>query len=76
VFAAIWSRFFRRAPLEYLLNAAIKPTKHTRQARPGWLAELGDTGGSVAAETVSPVPFVVSTALHSGRRTTGGNTPC
>ncbi|MER6181831.1 DUF418 domain-containing protein [Streptomyces sp. NPDC001652] len=30
VFAAIWSRFFRRGPLEYLLNAATKPTKHIR----------------------------------------------
>jgi len=28
VFAAIWSRFFRRGPLEYLLNAATKPAKH------------------------------------------------
>ncbi|WP_230196687.1 DUF418 domain-containing protein [Streptomyces coriariae] len=30
VFAAIWSRFFRRGPLEYLLNAATKPAKHIR----------------------------------------------
>lgn len=30
VFAAIWSRFFRRGPLEYLLNAATKPTKYFR----------------------------------------------
>ncbi|GHH01288.1 membrane protein [Streptomyces lanatus] len=30
VFATIWSRFFRRGPLEYLLNAATKPTKHIR----------------------------------------------
>ncbi|MDO0910522.1 DUF418 domain-containing protein [Streptomyces sp. DT2A-34] len=30
VFAAIWSRFFRRGPLEYLLYAATKPTKHIR----------------------------------------------
>ena len=30
VFAAIWSRFFRRGPLEYLLNAATKPTKYIR----------------------------------------------
>ncbi|AMW12156.1 hypothetical protein A4E84_23265 [Streptomyces qaidamensis] len=29
-FAAIWSRFFRRGPLEYLLNAATKPAKHIR----------------------------------------------
>ncbi|MFE1946200.1 DUF418 domain-containing protein [Streptomyces massasporeus] len=29
-FAAIWSRFFRRGPLEYLLNAATKPAKHLR----------------------------------------------
>ncbi|MCX3285855.1 DUF418 domain-containing protein [Streptomyces sp. NEAU-H22] len=29
-FAAIWSRFFRRGPLEYLLNAATKPVKHIR----------------------------------------------
>lgn len=28
VFAAVWSRFFRRGPLEYLLNAATKPTKY------------------------------------------------
>ncbi|MEU0203501.1 MULTISPECIES: DUF418 domain-containing protein [unclassified Streptomyces] len=27
LFAAIWSRFFRRGPLEYLLNAATKPAK-------------------------------------------------
>ncbi|MER6091054.1 DUF418 domain-containing protein [Streptomyces bluensis] len=30
LFAAIWSRFFRRGPLEYLLNAATKPVKHIR----------------------------------------------
>ncbi|KOX00734.1 membrane protein [Streptomyces sp. NRRL B-1140] len=30
VFAAIWSRFFRRGPLEYLLNAATKPAKFIR----------------------------------------------
>ncbi|PWI20524.1 hypothetical protein DI272_17790 [Streptomyces sp. Act143] len=30
VFAAIWSRFFRRGPLEYLLNAATRPAKHIR----------------------------------------------
>ncbi|MFJ8537302.1 DUF418 domain-containing protein [Streptomyces sp. NPDC093591] len=30
VFAAIWSRFFRRGPLEYLLNAATKPAKYIR----------------------------------------------
>ncbi|MFJ1805142.1 MULTISPECIES: DUF418 domain-containing protein [unclassified Streptomyces] len=30
VFAGIWSRFFRRGPLEYLLNAATKPAKHIR----------------------------------------------
>ncbi len=30
VFAAVWSRFFRRGPLEYLLNAATKPAKHLR----------------------------------------------
>ncbi|MEU0649113.1 DUF418 domain-containing protein [Streptomyces umbrinus] len=30
VFAAIWSRFFRRGPLEYLLNATTKPAKHIR----------------------------------------------
>ncbi|MFE9023582.1 DUF418 domain-containing protein [Streptomyces sp. NPDC007808] len=30
VFAAVWSRFFRRGPLEYLLNAATKPAKHIR----------------------------------------------
>ncbi|MGW1951481.1 DUF418 domain-containing protein [Streptomyces sp. NPDC001920] len=30
VFAAIWSRFFRRGPLEHLLNAATKPAKHIR----------------------------------------------
>lgn len=30
VFAATWSRFFRRGPLEYLLNAATKPAKHIR----------------------------------------------
>jgi uncharacterized membrane protein YeiB len=30
VFATIWSRFFRRGPLEYLLNAATKPVKHLR----------------------------------------------
>jgi uncharacterized membrane protein YeiB len=28
VFAWIWSRFFRRGPLEYLLNLATKPAKH------------------------------------------------
>ncbi|MFJ5998349.1 DUF418 domain-containing protein [Streptomyces sp. NPDC092370] len=30
VFATVWSRFFRRGPLEYLLNAATKPAKHIR----------------------------------------------
>jgi uncharacterized membrane protein YeiB len=30
VFAWIWSRFFRRGPLEYLLNVATKPAKHIR----------------------------------------------
>ena len=30
VFAVVWSRFFRRGPLEYLLNAATKPAKHMR----------------------------------------------
>ncbi|EFL31917.1 predicted protein [Streptomyces viridochromogenes DSM 40736] len=30
LFAAIWSRFFRRGPLEYLLNAATRPAKHIR----------------------------------------------
>ncbi|WP_254390487.1 DUF418 domain-containing protein [Streptomyces sp. AC550_RSS872] len=30
VFAATWSRFFRRGPLEYLLNAATKPVKYIR----------------------------------------------
>ncbi|MDW8805074.1 DUF418 domain-containing protein [Streptomyces scabiei] len=30
VFAALWSRFFRRGPLEYLLNAATKPAQRIR----------------------------------------------
>ncbi|MFJ8210498.1 DUF418 domain-containing protein [Streptomyces sp. NPDC096033] len=30
VFAALWSRFFRRGPLEALLNAATKPAKYIR----------------------------------------------
>jgi uncharacterized membrane protein YeiB len=30
VFAAVWSHFFRRGPLEYLLNAATKPAKRIR----------------------------------------------
>ncbi|MBF6149576.1 DUF418 domain-containing protein [Nocardia nova] len=30
VFATIWSRFFRRGPLEYLLNTATKPAKYLR----------------------------------------------
>ncbi|MBE1602960.1 putative membrane protein YeiB [Streptomyces stelliscabiei] len=30
MFAAIWSRFFRRGPMEYLLNTATKPAKHIR----------------------------------------------
>ncbi|MFI9172845.1 DUF418 domain-containing protein [Streptomyces lincolnensis] len=30
VFAAIWSRFFRRGPLEYLLNAATRPARRIR----------------------------------------------
>ncbi|MEU3888524.1 DUF418 domain-containing protein [Streptomyces sp. NPDC029041] len=30
LFAAVWSRFFRRGPLEYLLNTATKPAKHIR----------------------------------------------
>jgi uncharacterized membrane protein YeiB len=30
LFAALWSRFFRGGPLEYLLNAATKPAKRIR----------------------------------------------
>ncbi|MFF9020265.1 DUF418 domain-containing protein [Streptomyces eurythermus] len=30
VFASVWSRFFRRGPLEYLLHAATKPAKYIR----------------------------------------------
>ncbi|MER8006719.1 DUF418 domain-containing protein [Streptomyces sp. NPDC094149] len=30
LFAGVWSRFFRRGPLEYLLNAATKPVKYLR----------------------------------------------
>ncbi|MEV0173497.1 DUF418 domain-containing protein [Streptomyces sp. NPDC050803] len=30
VFAAVWSRFLRRGPLEALLNAATKPAKYVR----------------------------------------------
>jgi uncharacterized membrane protein YeiB len=30
VFAGIWSRFFRRGPLEYLLHAATKLAKFVR----------------------------------------------
>ncbi|MGI5427372.1 DUF418 domain-containing protein [Streptomyces sp. CA-179760] len=30
LFAAIWSRFFRRGPLEYLLNNATKLARHVR----------------------------------------------
>jgi uncharacterized membrane protein YeiB len=30
LFAAIWSRFFRRGPLEHLLNVATKPAKRIR----------------------------------------------
>ncbi|MEU1107163.1 DUF418 domain-containing protein [Streptomyces tibetensis] len=30
VFATVWSRFFRRGPLEYLLNTATKPAKYIR----------------------------------------------
>ncbi|WP_416973493.1 DUF418 domain-containing protein [Streptomyces sp. 4F14] len=30
VFAAVWSRFFRRGPLEYLLNLTTKPAKYIR----------------------------------------------
>lgn len=30
VFAAIWSRFFKRGPLEYLLNLATKPVKYLK----------------------------------------------
>jgi uncharacterized membrane protein YeiB len=30
VFATLWSRFFRRGPLEYLLNTATKPAKYIR----------------------------------------------
>lgn len=30
VFATVWSRFFRRGPLEYLLNAATRPAKRIR----------------------------------------------
>ncbi|MGQ4330862.1 DUF418 domain-containing protein [Streptomyces hayashii] len=30
VFAAVWSRFFRRGPLEHLLHVATKPAKYIR----------------------------------------------
>ncbi|MCD9879987.1 DUF418 domain-containing protein [Streptomyces guryensis] len=30
VFATIWSRFFRRGPLEHLLNTATRPAKYVR----------------------------------------------
>ncbi|WP_280429258.1 DUF418 domain-containing protein [Nocardia brasiliensis] len=30
VFATIWSRFFRRGPLEYLLNATTRPAEYLR----------------------------------------------
>jgi uncharacterized membrane protein YeiB len=30
VFATVWSRFFRRGPLEHLLNTATKPAKYIR----------------------------------------------
>ncbi|MEE1837186.1 DUF418 domain-containing protein [Streptomyces sp. SP17KL33] len=30
LFATVWSRFFRRGPLEHLLNAATKPAKRIR----------------------------------------------
>ncbi|MGW2982568.1 DUF418 domain-containing protein [Streptomyces humidus] len=30
VFATVWSRFFRRGPLEHLLNTATSPAKHVR----------------------------------------------
>lgn len=30
LFAAVWSRFFRRGPLEYLLHVATKPAKYLR----------------------------------------------
>ncbi|MFB6847866.1 DUF418 domain-containing protein [Streptomyces sp. NPDC056373] len=30
VFATLWSRFFRRGPLEHLLNTATKPAKYVR----------------------------------------------
>ena len=30
VFAWTWSRFFRRGPLEYVLNAATKPARFVR----------------------------------------------
>ncbi|MFF7950275.1 DUF418 domain-containing protein [Streptomyces griseorubiginosus] len=30
LFAAVWSRFFRRGPLEYLLNSATRPARHIR----------------------------------------------
>ncbi|NUP42583.1 MAG: DUF418 domain-containing protein, partial [Streptomyces sp.] len=30
VFAAVWSRFFRRGPLEHLLNTATRPAKYVR----------------------------------------------
>jgi uncharacterized membrane protein YeiB len=30
VFAAVWSRFFRRGPLEYLLHSATKAARFVR----------------------------------------------
>jgi len=45
VFAAIWSRFFRRGPLEYLLNAAAQPASTSDGTRPGWNASTSHPGG-------------------------------
>jgi uncharacterized membrane protein YeiB len=45
VFAAIWSRFFRRGPLEYLVNAAAKPASTSDGTRPGWKASTSHPGG-------------------------------
>jgi uncharacterized membrane protein YeiB len=45
VFAAIWSRIFRRGPPRYLLNAAASWRCTSAGTRPGWDASTSHPGG-------------------------------
>lgn len=61
VFAAVWSRFFRRGPLEYLLHSATKLSRLVR-----WGSTHAVTGGRFAGPR--PCSAFVFVAPHDGYR--------